>query len=287
MRAAGIGTLVLLGAVGFGALTVVGGSWYVIDQGERGVIVTNGRVTGVADPGWGFKLPIVTSVHEISVRSHLKTYDKMMIYSADQQPAEVRISVSYRQKPEQVAETYAEYGSLENVVTRLIDPNVYKEAKIVFGQFTAVKAVQDRAQLNALVASAIQRGVEDGPAQVEGVQIENIDFSEAYEASIEQRMLAEVEVQKVRQNADRERVQAEITVTKAKASADAVRAAAQAEADAIRLRGEAEAAAIQARAKALGDNPGLVQLVQAERWDGKLPQTMLPGATLPMVAIGK
>jgi regulator of protease activity HflC (stomatin/prohibitin superfamily) len=122
---------------------------------------------------------------------------------------------------------------------------------------------------------------------IESVQLENIDFSDAYEKSIEQRMLAEVEVQKLRQNAEREKVQAEIVVTQAKAKADAIRAEAQAQADAIKLRGNAEAQAIDARGKALASNPALVTLVQAERWNGVLPVTMVPGGGVPMLALGK
>ena len=50
-------------------------------------------------------------------------------------------------------------------------------------------------------------------------------------------------------------------------------------------RGEAEAAAIEARAKALGTNPNLVTLVQAERWNGVLPTTMVPGSAVPFVSV--
>ena len=111
-------------------------------------------------------------------------------------------------------------------------------------------------------------------------------------------MLAEVEVQKLQQNAEREKVQAQITVTQANAKANAVRAEAQANADAtrlngeaqasnIRITGEAQAAAIEARAKALGTNPNLVTLVQAERWNGVLPTTMVPGSAVPFVSVNK
>ena len=74
-----------------------------------------------------------------------------------------------------------------------------------------------------------------GPVQIENVQIENIDFCEAYEQSIEQRMLAEVEVQRIRQNAEREKIAAEIIVTRATAEANAVRQRALAESEAITL----------------------------------------------------
>ena len=129
---------------------------------------------------------------------------------------------------------------------------------------------------------------------IESVQLENIEFSANYLHSIEQRMLAEVEVQKLQQNAEREKVQAQITVTQA--NANAVRAEAQANADATRLNGEAQAsnikitgeaqaAAIEARARALGTNPNLVTLVQAEKWNGVLPTTMVPGSAVPFVSI--
>ena len=37
------------------------------------------------------------------------------------------------------------------------------------------------------------------------------------------------------------------------------------------------------RGDALRDNPGLVALTQAEKWDGQLPRTMLPGGSIPML----
>src|SRR5215207_6165397 len=111
---------------------------------------------------------------------------------------------------------------------------------------------QERAKLNTLIAEAVQTAVE-GPLTVTGVQVEDIKFSPAYEKSIEDRMLAEVEVLKLRQNAEREKVQAQITVTKAAAEADATLAKARASADATRLRGDAEASAIRARGAALAD----------------------------------
>jgi regulator of protease activity HflC (stomatin/prohibitin superfamily) len=151
-----------------------------------------------------------------------------------------------------------------------------------------VTAIQQRARLNSDIQSALQRAIAaegKSPVLITSVQISNIDFSDAYEKAIEQRMLAEVEVERLRQNLEREKVQAEIAVTQAKGRADAVRAEAQAQADAIRLRGDAEAAAIKARGGALGENPKLVDLVQAERWDGKLPATMVPGSSVPMLAL--
>ena len=59
----------------------------------------------------------------------------------------------------------------------------------------------------------------------------------------------------------------------------------EARASNIKITGEAEAAAIEARARALGTNPNLVTLVQAERWNGVLPTTMVPGSAVLFVSL--
>jgi uncharacterized membrane protein YqiK len=85
-------------------------------------------------------------------------------------------------------------------------------------------------------------------------------------------MLAQVEIQRREQNLRTTEVEAQIARTRA-----------EGEAEAIRLRGEAEAAAIRARADALRANADLVQLQAVEKWDGKLPATMVPASALPFI----
>ena len=267
----GIVVAVLVGLI---MLVVVGGSFYTVDQGERGVILRNGAVVGTAEPGLGFKLPVIDSVREINVQTQARVYEKVMVYSRDQQNANLQVSVNYRLATDQVEKIYSEFGGQDGIVTRLLDRQVPEEVKNVFGRFNAVTAIQERARLGMEIQDAIQKASNNTMMIVESVQVENIDFSDAYEKSIEQRMLAEVEVQKVQQNAEREKVQAEILVIQAKAQADAVK-----------LQGDAEAHAINARGRALRDNPALIELVQAEKWDGKLPTTMVPGQTVPFINV--
>lgn len=277
--------LALTGLIGVSGLVVVLSGLYTIDQGERGVILRFGAITGVAEPGLGLKVPFIDSVVSISVQSRSQFYGDVQSYSRDQQTAAVQISVNYRLPADQVAKIYSEYGSEEGILTRLLDRRVPEQFKNVFGRFNAVTAIQERARLNQETEDAIRGSVDGAPIVIESVQIENIDFSDAYEQSIESRMLAEVEVQKLRQNAEREKVQAEITVTQANAQADAVRAQAEAQAAATRLAGDAEADAIRAKGAALRDNPSLIDLTAAERWNGQLPTTMIPGATVPFIGV--
>lgn len=278
----GIGGSVIAGIV---ALTIIGGSWYTVDQGERGVLLRNGAITGVADPGLGFKMPIFDSVVRISVQDRSRLYENVAAYSRDQQPAILALSVTYRMPEGDVSTIYERFGGEDGLVTRLIDRQLNEAVRNIFGRYNAVEAVQQRERMAMDIREAVQNSVQ-GPVTIIGVQLENIDFSDAYEASIEQRMLAEVEVQRIQQNAEREKVQAEIRVIQAEAEAEARVAQATAEAEAITLTGDAEASAIRARGEALRDNPALIELVQAERWNGTLPTTMVPGQTVPFLNVG-
>lgn len=74
-------------------------------------------------------------------------------------------------------------------------------------------------------------------------------------------------------------------VAQSKAEAEKLRVAAQGEADARLTRARAEAEAIATKAKALRDNPDVLQLNAIEKWDGKLPVYMTDGTTTPFISV--
>lgn len=282
-----IGRIIRRGLVwgfgGFIALMLLFGSWFAIDEGDRGIRLRLGKFQGIETPGLGFKIPIIDDIVTISVRQHVIKMKDVHSYSRDQQDAVLAISINYQAIESNLKELYTNYQTLTTFEQRIIIPQVLEELKVVFGRFNAVSAIQDRGRLNAEFREAMIAAVKGSPVSITSVQIENVDFSTAYEQSVEQRMLAEVEVQKIRQNAEREKITAEIVVIQAKAQADKVEALARAEAEKIKLIGNAEAEAIRVRGQALKDSPRLVELVQAEKWDGKLPTTVLPSTAVPLI----
>ena len=266
-------------------------SYYTVNEGERGILLRYGKIVKVAEPGLGFKIPFMESVEKISTRNQAVVYQGLQAYSRDQQPAQMTVSVSFHIKPSEAGAVYTTYNTIEALKDRLIVRQLPTQLENVFGQYTAISAVQDRTKLVQDLQNAMRKAVV-GPVVIDGVQIENIDFSDAYEKSIEDRMKAEVAR---KQNLETEKIQAQIAVTQAQAEADSKLAAAKAEAETIRVRGAAEAEtirlksaaeaeAIRLRGEALRDNPGLVALTTAERWDGKLPDTMIPGSTVPFIS---
>ena len=268
-------------------IILISGSVFTIDQGDRGVILRNGAISDVASPGLGFKIPIITTVKEVSVQQQSVFYKNQPAYSYDQQPANMNVSVSYHVPSAKVSDLYAQYGSLDNLVLREISRQVPTQLENTFGRYTAVSVVQDRSKFVADLMLAIKASVASAPVVIDSVQVENIDFSDAYEHSIEARMAAEIEVEKKQQELKTAEVQAKIQVTNAQANADSQVAEATAKAKSIELMGNAEAQAIKVKADALAQNANLTQYQLATKWNGVLPTTMTPDGAVPFIKINK
>ncbi|QIG75688.1 prohibitin family protein [Rhizobium phage RHph_Y2_17_1] len=278
--------LIIGGIVTVLVLLVLGGSFYTVDEGERAVVVSQGKVASVAGPGFHWKKPFLDDAHVISVRTQALEFPEEPVYTADRQTATVTFSVNYAAVPadKEVEALYRDFQTLEGLETRALKRQIREQIKNVFGTFTADTAIRERGRLNTEVARAVaDLGV--GLVKVEGVNIENINFSDAVEAAAEQRAQAEMRVQTEKQNLEREKVLAQTKVTQAQADADSQLAVAKAGAEATRLAGEAEAAAIKAKSEALQQSPNLVELTKAERWDGKLPTSFIPGSATPFLSI--
>jgi regulator of protease activity HflC (stomatin/prohibitin superfamily) len=203
-------------------------------------------------------------------------FPKMQAYSFDQQPADFRVSINYRIPDSEVENVYRTYLTVENVAERVIARRLPTIIKTVFGSFTAVSVIQERTRFNQALSEAVLAEL-TGPVTIDSIQVEDIAFSDAFEQAIEARMQAQIEVEKRNQELKTREIDAKMTVVQAQAEADSRLAKAKAEAEAITLTGNATAEAIKARAGALADNPLLVQLTLAERWDGVQPRMLFGG----------
>ena len=121
-------------------LFVVLSTYYTVDQGQRAVVLHYGVVAGESEPGLHFKYPFIITVQKISIQPQTFNYG-----SKDQQPTDLRLSVTFHVT--NVSKLYALYGTSEGMVATILTPRVYEQMKNVFGQFNAIKAIQNRAVL--------------------------------------------------------------------------------------------------------------------------------------------
>lgn len=257
-------------------------SIYTVNEGHIGIVKRFSEAKEQVNPGLHFKLPFVDSVEEIEVRTR-KNEEKMASSTKEQMPVTVSVSVNWTVDKTAALELFRQYGGLNQFENRILDPRFRSATKDVIPQFDAEKLIQDRATaIQAIEANLIEE-MKDFPVTVDNIQIENIKLPSKYLTSIEtkqtEKNLAAAEEHKLA----RQNLEAQRDVNTAKAKADGIKLVAIAEAEAIKIKGLAEAEAITAKAKALGNNPLIVKLTEAQNWDGKLPTTILGGDNMPIL----
>lgn len=266
----------LIALVVFGLITLWLGVFNTA-QYERDIITRYNAFHRVAQPGLNFKAPWVDGAETVDMRQDTVKFDNMEAYSSDQQIAKLDVSVTFKPRESKLQYMYNEYRTINNVVDKVLRRYVPADVKIVFGDYTAESAIKDRDRLTIDVKDKLITHLGEDPViEILSVNVEDIEYSKAYNESVEQRMMAQVDVLKIRQNWEKEKVTADIIKTQADAAAYKIKA-----------QGDAEALAIDAVGKALAANPSYVDKMIAERYKGDVPQTftMIPGASAPLVQI--
>lgn len=259
------------------------GTWFTVEQGERAVVLRNGAFLYVADPGLHLKLPLIDSVTEMDVRTQKLVFDNVASYSKDIQQSASSLAVTYTLPEANVEEVFTKLGT--KYAERVIWPAVYDRFKEVMGRYTAAEIVSNRQQIGDEVMRSIREDVGTNGIFINQVQLQNIDFTDVFEKAIEQAVKAKAEVTEAEQILLKKTVEAKTKVVQAEAEAQAARVRAKGEADAIDLKAKAEANAY--RLKSEGLSVVLVEAMKAEKWDGKLPTTMLPNTAVPMFNVNK
>jgi len=243
-----VGTAVGVFSLIFIIIPLLFGSFFTIDSGERGIILTNGSVTSVADDGLHFKVPLIQKVVKVDVRTR-KAHAPADAASADMQRVSSEVALNYHLDESKLAQIYTKSGM--NVEANLIDPRIQEVVKAVVAKYKAEYLLSQREGVKAEIELALRNSLSPYNIIVEAIQITIFKFSEQYDAAIEAKQIAEQNAQKAKNDLDRIKIEAEQKI-----------ATAQADAEAIRIQSQA----IQAQGGA-----GYVQLKAIEKWNGQLP----------------
>jgi len=119
------------------------------------------------------------------------------------------------------------------------------------------------------------------------IAIEDIDFTDAFTEAVEAKQVALQTKLKTQTQQEELVIVAESTAEREKIAANAeaeiLKIEAEAEAHAIKLKSEAEAEANELLAKSLTDE--LIQYLEANQWNGQLPQIVGSSAALPVIDV--
>lgn len=244
-------------------------SFHTIQTGEIAVVKHLGKITHTRTAGTNFDLWILNSYKKYDTK--VQNVDiELAAYSSDAQQMNVTMTIQYQIMTDKVIDIATQYGSLETLENRIQSISVEK-TKAVLSAHKAMNIIADRASISPSVETAIKNAIGDEYfVNVTTVVLTNIDFSDAFEQAVEEKMIAEQSKLK----ADYEN---EKKVAQAEAEAEAKLKAAQAEIDIAKAQAEAKAIAAEGEAKAnrivsQSLTQEILDKILAEKWNGELPK---------------
>ena len=240
-------------------------SFTVISAGHTGVQVTLGEVNPLPlTEGVHFVNPI-SSVKDVDVRLQKAELKGANAGTKDLQVVHTDIVVNFRLDPLKVPHIYKEYGL--NVDEKVLGPGINEAFKSVTGHYTSEELVTKRDLVSAEILAHLITKMAPFNITVSNISLVNFGFSQAYQQAIEAKVIATQQTAKAEQDLARIKVEAASRVAQAK--------------------GEAEAISIQATAIQSNGGANYVQLQWIEKWDGKLPTTVLGGDSKTLMNISK
>lgn len=285
--------------IGFALFLTIPFSFHQVDSGEISVVKEMGKIIDTREAGTHFDFWMVrtyekydTKVRQLDIVTSAYTAgDKAQEVEGDiaptgteqkaqLQPIDIQLTIHYAINKEAAKTISLEYGSLTSLESR-ISSVVTAKIKEVVKKYEAAQLISERDVLASEVLEAINSALgNDYHVTVKNVALTNIDFSDAFEQSVEQSMIAQQELVKAKAEAEKLLIDAENKVKIAEQEAAAKKAAAQGEADAKRIQAEADAAALELIQEAWeAIDPAVKEVMlremAIEKWDGKLPETMV------------
>ena len=249
-------------------------AWFTVPEGHVGVVQKFGKSVRMEAPGFHWKTPWIESVVELEVRERVDG-ETLAAATANQLPVTATVTMNWSLTKEAVMDTYIQYGSLDQFVRRIMLPRLRSASKAAISRFRADEIIRNRSAVVAAIRQQMEQATEGLPRQISSVQLENVELPPAYMKSVEEKEQARENAEKEKHRLAQQKLVAQQKVQTAEAERDANKALADGNAYRTLTESEAEAQAIALINEQLARSPAYVKLVEAKRWDGVLPRTML------------
>lgn len=224
-----------------------------VDTGEVAVVRHFGEAKEIRTPGIHYDF-WVTNSYEYYDTKVQSIEINAATYSSDAQTMEIAVTLQYQVLADKVIDITTQYGNIEALENR-ITAIVTEKTKAVLSRYTAMEIIANRAAVSAETEQVVRDSIgEEYFVNIVATVITNIDFSDAFEVAVEDKMIAE-------QN----RLKAEYENQK-------IVAQAQAAADAKLIEAEAEAEANRLKEASITDK--ILEMAWIEKWDGIMPKVV-------------
>lgn len=261
----------IAGFVGLLVFLVVMGSFTVVSSQERAVVTRLGKINRTLEDGLHFKVPFIESVNKIDVSIQALEISEAA-YSKDAQTVQAAITVNYQLDKLAVADLFREVRY--EWEPRLIVPAIKESIKATTAKYTAQGLIDSRSQVKDDIRKILTDRLANQKIVVTEVSITNFDFDDAYEAAIRNKQVEEQNALKQVNVTKQEEEKKKQEILKAEALSEKTRL---------------EVVALQA-----SQGKQIIEKIYAEaaleaakKWNGQLPQQMVPGGALPFINLTK
>ena len=313
---------IIIAVVGVICLALIPGSFHTVEAGQIAVVKYLGEAKNVRTAGTYFDFWI-TRKYEIYDAKVQNMDIQTQAYSKDAQTMSIAMNVQYKIDETKVIEIANQYGTIDLLANR-IQSIATEKTKATLSSYSAMNIIETRSSISPLVEETIKTAVnEEYCVDIVAVVLTNIDFSDAFEKTVEDKMIAEQEKLKAEYeketaivNAEKElevaKLEAQAKLERAKADADAQIEVAKAEAQAVKFKSVevARALGFTIQETEVKDDDGVVTAIEYEidftgktaeeiqliteylkyieylnKWNGELPEVMTGDSASIMIPV--
>ena len=243
-------------------------SFHTVSSGEVAVVKHLGKIEDVKTAGTHYDLWITNKYIKYDTKvQNLET--TTAAYSSDAQTMDIQMTIQYQILSDKVVDIATQYGKL-SILQNRIESIAIEKTKSVLSSYKAMDIIANRAMISPAVEEAIKEAIGDEyHVNIVTAVLVNIDFSDAFELAVEEKMIAEQTKLKADYENETKIAKAEAEAAAKLKEAEAEIEIAKAKAEALKIAAEAEAEANRILEESLTDK--VLEKLLIDAWDGKLP----------------
>ena len=261
-----VGKIAVIVIIVIALLVLLFNCFSIVNEGFIGVKYTFGKITqDNLAPGLNFCIPFVEEIRQVDTREQVYSVIDDAYTSDTQTVQQLQLKLNYRYDSAKLSDIIRNVG-IDNVESKLLVQNVAKITKNEIGKVKAEELVQSRSDVQQTIQDVLAETLAPSGIVVVSFAIENLSFDEAFESSIQAKVIAAQDALKMENKTKEKEEEAKQVVI-----------AAQAKADSTKLEADAEAYAIEAVQKQLENSPNYIDYLKITNWNGQLPQIIGDG----------
>ena len=287
----GLSKILKWGVLGLVALILVTSVVGSVPAGYVGVTVTMGSVSQlVRNEGVYFKLPFLQTIRMMEARTQKVEWNNtaapITAASKDLQDVYIQAVVTYHISPDRAPKVFQTIGM--DYADKKVIPLTLNAIKTHTGKYNVAEILNNREKITNDVNKDVASLLLANDIILENVSLVNIDFRAEYKEAIEQKQIAEKQVETQQFTLDKQALEAQQQVKKAEADKQAKILAAEAQKQAKILEGEGieefnKKVTLSITKELLEYKALQNQEKSIEKWNGQYPGVVVGGESIPLI----